>query len=349
MMNELALFAGAGGGLLASQHLLGFATVCYVELDAYCVAVLQARISDGYLDDAPVWDDVKTFDGLLWRGSVDLVTAGFPCQPWSVAGKQRGEEDDRNLWPDTIRIIREVKPRYCYLENVTGLLAGSHGYFGAILGDLADSGYDARWTVLSAAEVGAPHLRKRLWVLAYSTSCQRDPRAQERTSILAADDGKARRDIGGSGNTLADCQSTGKRPIQQPGHRYGAFESGQDVADTTGERQQGAREVGEQGCATPDSERQTTQSVTSNKPMAHPDEQGSQRYRGRGSEGECQCQFDAWACCRTHEDEPIVRSGIRRISHGVSHRVDRLKALGNAEVPEVARRAWLLLTENWSA
>lgn len=172
-MNELALFAGAGGGLLGSI-LLGWRTVCYVEKDPYCISVIKARIADGYLCDAPIWDDITTFDGKPWSGSVDIVTAGFPCQPFSVAGKRKGGNDDRNMWPETIRIIREVRPTFALCENVPGLIAGDHGYFGRILNDLSQSGYDARWRIVSAADVGAPHLRKRLWILANSREFGRE-------------------------------------------------------------------------------------------------------------------------------------------------------------------------------
>ena len=146
--------------------------VCYVENADYPVKVLQARIRDGLLDDAPIWGDVRTFDGTPWRGCVDIVTAGFPCQPFSVAGQQQASDDDRNMWPDTIRVIRETRPTWCLLENVPGLLSASHGYYGQILRDLAESGYDARWRVLSAAEVGAPHKRDRLFIVAYTKSKQ---------------------------------------------------------------------------------------------------------------------------------------------------------------------------------
>lgn len=173
-MNELCLFAGAGGGSIASKHFHKWRTVCYVEWNGYCQKSLQARIRDGLLDGAPIWDNVKTFDGRPWRGCVDIVTAGFPCQPFSTAGKRAGDNDDRNGWPDTIRIIREVRPRYCLLENVPGLL--TFEYFGTILRELAESGYDARWRVLSAAEVGASHKRDRLWIVAYTndTGCRRE-------------------------------------------------------------------------------------------------------------------------------------------------------------------------------
>lgn len=162
-MTELSLFSGAGGGLLGTK-LLGFKCVGYVEQDEYCQRVLRARIRDGFLDDAPIFSDVRAFNGLPYRGRVDCVSAGFPCQPFSVAGRKQGADDARNLWPDTVRIIGEVRPSVALLENVPGLI--SSGYFGTILSDLAEAGYDVRWLCLSAGEVGAPHIRKRLWILA---------------------------------------------------------------------------------------------------------------------------------------------------------------------------------------
>ncbi len=165
-MYELALFAGAGGGLLGSRWLLGWRTVCYVEKKAYAVEVLKARIRDGLLDDAPIWDDARTFDGRPWRGGVDIVTAGFPCQPWSAAGRQLSERDNRNLWPDTIRIVREVEPQWVLLENVTRLL--HFPYVRRIFGDLAESGYHCRWDCLPATIAGAPHKRARLWIVGHS-------------------------------------------------------------------------------------------------------------------------------------------------------------------------------------
>lgn len=167
-LRELSLFSGAGGGLLGSL-LLGWRTVCCVEWNEYCQSVLRQRMRDGWLDDAPIWDDVRTFDGRPWRGRVDVLTAGFPCQPFSVAGKQGADKDERNMWPDTARIIREVRPPLALLENVTGLTSGRHGYFGRVLGDLAESGYDAVWDIVPAAAADAPHRRERVWVLARDT------------------------------------------------------------------------------------------------------------------------------------------------------------------------------------
>lgn len=166
---ELSLFSGAGGGLLGTKYFLGWRTVGYVEWNDYCQRVIKARIDDGLLDDAPIWDDVKTFDGKPWRGLVDVITAGFPCQPFSQAGKQMAADDERNMWPDTIRIIREVKPSWVFLENVPGLI--HTGYIVTVLDGLAQAGYKALPPLkLSSGDCGAPHERERVWIIAHSDS-----------------------------------------------------------------------------------------------------------------------------------------------------------------------------------
>ena len=170
-MNYLSLFSGACGGDLAFQHLLtGFKCVGYVENEEYCQKVIKQRIKDSLLDAAPIYGSIQNFHSYgyaeLYKGVVELITAGFPCQPFSVAGKQKGAQDKRNMWPWTIATIRLVRPRYAFLENVPGLLAS--GYMPRIFADLAEAGYDARWTVLGADDVGARHRRKRLWILAHS-------------------------------------------------------------------------------------------------------------------------------------------------------------------------------------
>lgn len=138
--------------------------VGYVERDAFAAAVLVARMADAHLDPAPVWDHVETFDGRPWRGAVDLICAGFPCQPWSQAGKKRGLDDERWIWPELTRIIREVRPGLVFLENVSGLASG--GGLGPVLGSLAALGFDAEWDIVRASDVGAPHERARLFILA---------------------------------------------------------------------------------------------------------------------------------------------------------------------------------------
>ncbi len=169
-MNELALFAGAGGGILGG-HLLGWRTVCAVEWEPYAASVLAARQNDGLLPAFPIWDDVRTFDGRPWRGRVDVVSGGFPCQDISAAGKGAGLDGERSgLWSEMARIIREVQPRYAFVENSPVLT--SRG-LGRVLGDLAEMGFDAEWGVISAANAGAPHLRERIWIVAHSQCPER--------------------------------------------------------------------------------------------------------------------------------------------------------------------------------
>ena len=162
-MNELALFSGAGGGILGGK-LLGWRTVCAVEWEPYPASVLCARQNDGFFEDKfPIWDDVQTFDGQPWRGLVDVVSGGFPCQDISVAGKGAGIEGERSgMWGEMARIIREVQPRFVFVENSPMLT--SRG-LGRVLGDLASMGFDARWGVLGAADIGANHQRDRIWIV----------------------------------------------------------------------------------------------------------------------------------------------------------------------------------------
>ena len=161
-LRELALFAGAGGGILGGK-LLGWRTVCAVEWEPYPASVLCARQNDGFLPPFPIWDDVQTFDGHPWRGVVDVVSGGFPCQDISAAGKGAGIDGERSgMWREMARIIREVRPRYAFVENSPMLT--SRG-LGVVLADLASMGFDARWGVLGAADVGANHQRDRIWIV----------------------------------------------------------------------------------------------------------------------------------------------------------------------------------------
>lgn len=162
-MNELALFAGSGGGLLASD-LLGWNTVGACEIQPYPREVLLQRQRDGYLPKFPIWDDVTTFDGRPWKGSVDVISGGFPCQDISSAGQGKGIEGERSsLWKEYARIIGEVKPQFVFAENSP--LLRTRGLV-TILKDLSSLGYNARWCVLGAGDFKAPHQRKRMWIMA---------------------------------------------------------------------------------------------------------------------------------------------------------------------------------------
>jgi DNA (cytosine-5)-methyltransferase 1 len=165
-MNELALFAGAGGGIL-SGHLLGWRTVCAVERDAYAASVLAQRQNDGALRPFPIWSDVTTFDGRPWNGIVDVVSGGFPCQDISPAGTQLGLAGERSgLWSEFFRIVGEVRPVFVLIENSSALIARG---LDRVLADLASIGFDARWSHLSAGQLGACHERNRTWIVAYAS------------------------------------------------------------------------------------------------------------------------------------------------------------------------------------
>lgn len=177
-LNELHLFAGAGGGILGGM-LLGHTTVCAVEIEPYCRKVLLQRQQDGILPKFPIWDDVRTFDGTSWRGKVDVVCGGFPCTDISSArtnsrdnGKQRGlDGESSGLWFEMERIIEEVKPRFVLVENspnlrTKGLLRIIEG-FGRL-------GYDTRRGVFGCRSIGADHHRKRMFILADSDKSQRE-------------------------------------------------------------------------------------------------------------------------------------------------------------------------------
>lgn len=168
-MTELSLFTGCGGGVYAGL-LMGWRSIGYVEIDAHCQRVIKQRIADGIFHDAPVFGDIRAFIdqgyAASYTGMVDVLAAGPPCQPFSVAGKQQGADDERNLWPETLAAIRIVRPRHVLLENVPGLIAT--GYLWTVLGDLAACGYDARWDCIPASALGANHQRDRLWIVAHA-------------------------------------------------------------------------------------------------------------------------------------------------------------------------------------
>ena len=206
-LNELALFAGAGGGILGGK-LLGWRTVCAVEWEPYPASVLCARQNDGLLPPFPIWDDVQTFDGKPWRGIVDVVSGGFPCQDISAAGKGAGIDGERSgMWGEMARIICEVQPRYAFVENSPMLT--SRG-LGRVLGDLAAMGFDAKWGVLGADSIGLPHRRERIWVLA-TNSCYKHVERRSNKKIL----GKPR--LQGELYNGVDKNEQGLRTLLRPG------------------------------------------------------------------------------------------------------------------------------------
>jgi DNA (cytosine-5)-methyltransferase 1 len=181
--NVLDCFSGYGGfglGLRLAYPDADFRTVAYIEWDKYGQQVIQQRFQDDppTLDPAPIWGgDIRDFDGKPWRGIVDIITASPPCPSFSVAGSGLGGEDDRNMFPETLRLVDEIRPLYLIMENVPGLTLGGRPYVWDVLGGLAEIGlYDCRWDIVSAQAAGASHKRDRWWCFARLDDSQHDGR-----------------------------------------------------------------------------------------------------------------------------------------------------------------------------
>lgn len=306
-MNELALFAGAGGGILGG-HLLGWRTVCAVERDAYAAQVLAQRQNDGAIPAFPIWSDVCSFDGRPWRGLVDVVSGGFPCQDISAAGNGAGIDGERSgLWREMARIIGEVRPAKAYLEN-SPLLVGRG--LAVVLGDLAEMGYDAQWCIVSASDVGAPHQRERCWVVAH------DNRLRESQSA------GQQQERGTGPEQRSEAVANPDRDLGQQGRQDNAKErSGGRDTDRSSLSQDLANSRGEHG------ERIVASSTD------------AQVWRGPNERqaGPCSDGFGRWPT------EP----GMGRVANGVANRVDRIKALGNGQVPRVAAAAFAILATDF--
>jgi DNA (cytosine-5)-methyltransferase 1 len=336
----MALCAGIGGLELGVRLAARARTICYVERDAFAASVLVARMADQALDRAPVADDLRSFDGRAWRGVVDLVTTGYPCQPFSVAGKRRGESDERHLWPEVRRIIDECGVPLAFLENVRGHLTLG---FSEVLGDLAELGFDAEWGVFSAAEVGAPHKRERLFVLAYRDGGRRC--LDRCTRLLDGERQALGDDADGCDAGVADSDDFGPernwparngwlRSSDECRSIWHADEPRTDALPASGGSRQA---VGEPSCDLADAQGerlgsrswldQTVDGLGPIEASARPwppgpsDEEGWRTYRG---------------------PVPVLRRGVDGPSAFVD-RADRLRCLGNGVVPLQAAFAFTTL------
>ncbi len=312
------LFAGAGGGILGDS-LLGHRTVCAVEIEEYPQKVLLQRQSDGILPWFPIFGDIKTFDGKPWKGCVDIISGGFPCQDISAAGKGAGIDGEKSgLWGEMARVVREVSPRFVFVENSPMLTSrGLH----RVLGDLAEMGYNARWCVLGADDAGAPHRRKRIWILAYPGSPRRwenpgstyenekehEGRAEAQTDQLDGNgEGNQERDV-------ADSYEIRREWDRNPRYRGDGFK--------------------DNGCIT----------WWDEDPADIP---YSKEINDRESkEGKTQRQEQEFGESHLRESNGTIEPELGRVAHGVAKRVDRLKALGNGQIPAVAATAFVILSE----
>lgn len=226
-LRSISLFAGVGGLDLGVELASGSRVVCYVEREAFAASILAARMRDGALARAPIWSDVETFDARRWRGCVDLVTGGFPCQDISVAGRGEGLEGDRSgLWREQLRVYRDSGARWLFVENVSALVIRG---LDRVLADLAALGCDAEWTTLRAADVGAPHRRERLFLLARRVSDpERDPvRLEPERSRVGACEAQQRhaepRDMGARDVANGDSERFGVERLAGGADEQGAL------------------------------------------------------------------------------------------------------------------------------
>jgi site-specific DNA-cytosine methylase len=160
-------FCSGYGGIERGLDLAGVEhrVIAYVEIEAFAIANLVSKMESGELDTAPIWTDLKTFPAHLFRGAVDIITGGYPCQPFSAAGQRKGEDDPRHLWPTIREHVKTIRPDRCFFENVEGHISLG---LSSVISDLEEDGYAATWGIFSAREVGAAHQRKRVYILAYS-------------------------------------------------------------------------------------------------------------------------------------------------------------------------------------
>lgn len=305
-MNGLALFAGIGGLELGLHRAIpGYRTICHVERDSYAAATLVARMEEKKLGPAPIWDDVCSFDGKPWSGVVDLVSGGFPCQDISLAGAGAGLDGKRSgLWSEYARIVREIRPRFVFVENVAAL--ASRG-LDRVLGDLAEGGYDAEWDLFRAEQVGAPHRRERLFILAERVP---DP---ERDALRHEPERGAGR-----------AQEADRRH-SEPRHL------GEELGDADRRRREAERiaECAGKRSAPRDELDRSDPNGWIGWPPGPNDAPGWERYLEAGGPP------PAFTSVRGSADGPPVK---------MEFRADRLRCLGNGVVPQVAELAWRTLS-----
>jgi DNA (cytosine-5)-methyltransferase 1 len=306
------------GGIERGLELAGYQhrTIAHVEIEAFAAANLVAKMEEGKLVPAPVWSDLKTLPAHCFRDRVDVLTGGYPCQPFSAAGLRKGTEDPRHLWPYIYDHVRTIRPVRCFFENVEGHISLG---LRQVIDDLEGLGYQTAWGIFSASEVGAPHQRKRVYILANASGAGRqqvtrgsyeDEAAHEgRASIqthISAGDGEGR----GAG-AMAYANSTGQQPSgrqpRSPEARHNAGRGSETLADTDEQRLAIREGIGEYS----QSELQAFERVDSEE------------------------RRSAWAT------EP----NVGRVVNGAAFRVDRLRLLGNGVVPQAAAKAWIVLND----
>ena len=292
----------------------------FVEIDPHCRNVL-ARHWPGL----PVYGDISAVD---WSGvePVDVLAGGFPCQPISAAGKRLAQADARWLWPEFARAVRALRPRYVLVENVRNLLAVNGGSaFAEILADLAGLGYDAEWQCIPAAAVGAPHRRDRLWLVAYAASAGERPRRLRPMGQRSDAAGRSARTVAPVADADGSRQRSDRAAVSS--RQSDAAGSGEHMADADGQR--GPRR------------RNASREAEGRRPLSAAQRRGDVPDAVfTGLEGHERAVVALEEFRRSHADPAgsgwwAAEPDVGRVADGFPHRVDRLRALGNAVVPQV--------------
>jgi DNA (cytosine-5)-methyltransferase 1 len=336
--NIISFCTGYGGLELGIRRAgVDVRVICNVEIEAFVQANLVAKTEQKLMANCPIYSDLKTFPAREFRGKVHGLIGGYPCQPFSSAGKRQGEKDPRHLWPYILKHVRAIRPVWCFWENVAG-----HTTMGLwrVLSDLEEEGYRCAWGIFSAEEVGAPHQRKRVFILGYS----------EGTGLPCGIMGQREEQLGGAG--AWDGKVLGNTPSLRP-HR-GRENCEGEQSEVLGERlesdavlgnpsRQGSLECGEQGEVGSESEITSGERSESSPSIEH----AMSAHHGG------QTQWPARPGEEQYEwEEPRVteaQSFMGGATHGTQHRVDRLRLLGNGVVPQTAELAWKTLWKELNA
>ena len=307
-MKVLDLFSGIGGFSLGLER-AGMETVAFCEFDKHAQKVLAK-----HWPDVPIHDDVRTLDGNQFRGSVDVVCGGFPCQDISVAGKQGGIGSDTRsgLWSECARLLGEIRPKYAIFENVTALLNGGGGdWFKRVLWDISQVGYDAEWHCIPASELGAHHHRDRIWIICYPhtsggmerTEQERQHEGPEIHTVIRTNVSLTNSNGSGENAGAQPLASNERKELQQEDRETLPDDIGPlcaDMANPKRQRQQRQGQYEQSIFAEAFKNRQTINAFSGGTP-------------------------DIW------KTEPSVG----RVADGVPNRSHRLKQLGNAVVPQI--------------
>jgi DNA (cytosine-5)-methyltransferase 1 len=376
-ITHLSLCSGYGGiGKGLRQVLPRMRDIAHVEIEAFAVANLVAKMENELLDEAPIYTDVKTFPYQVFCGCVDILSGGFPCQPFSSAGNRQGVEDPRHLYPYISRGISKCKPRIVFLENVEGIIssktADGESVLKYVLSDLEEMGYRATAGIFSASEVGAPHQRKRVFIMGYSEHNGHATCTESREVSGSQEERRMQESEGGS-DELPDTQNIGCGGRPDRDLRRGRFvqeQEAQEQSDIRSEAEGCGRELANTnnsgGCEDKQStelrtERTEQSSDNSGRTHEREGDKGLPNTDSQGLEGDIQnnhtqgwqetngqpsssSRFPARPNEQQYEwEEPRTKPKLGRTANGTSSRVDRLRLLGNGVVPDTAAVAFKTL------